>query len=79
MATDAGGNDGSTLARSFTGNETGGSLGTGIVEVADGFVGQQEAEWLAERTDDGNALLLTDRQLSHGGVAFLGDVELFKP
>lgn len=79
MAADAGGDDGGALAGGFTGNETGCCLSTVIIEVADGLVGQQEAEGLTERAYDGDALLLPERQQAHGGVAFLGDVEFGEP
>ena len=41
--------------------------------MAHRFVEQDEVEGLAQRTHEGHALLLPDREVRHGGVAFVGE------
>ena len=75
----AGCDDGRSLSGGFAAYEACGIGSTGVVEVADGFVGQQETEGLAERPDEGNPLLLTEREEAHGNVLLVGDTEFFEP
>ena len=48
------------------------------IKVAYWFVKYEEVGWLAQRTNDCNALLLADGQSCHGAVQFVGNAHDFK-
>lgn len=50
-----------------------------IVQMAYGFICQQEVEWLGQGTHHGYPLLLSDAHLPHGFVDFVRYAQLLKP
>lgn len=79
MLSDACDDDGSTLSGGFLGDELGHQFAVAVVEMAHGLVGQKEVEGLRQRTNQGDALLLSERHHTDLLAAFLADFQAIKP
>src|SRR5574344_486235 len=54
-------------------------LGIGIVEMADGLVGQDEIERLHQRTNHGHTLLLSETHTPYFGIQFVAYAQAVEP
>ena len=79
MLSDARGDDGCALSGGFLGDELSHQFAVAVVEMAHGFVGQEEVEGLHKRTNQRDALLLTEGHHADLFVAFLADFQAVKP
>ena len=79
MFTDGGGDDGCSLTAYFVHEDVCHYLGVGVVEVGDGFVDEDEVERLAEGTNHGYALLLTEGHASYEAIFLIGNAEAVEP
>src|ERR1700759_5220038 len=51
------------------------TLGLGVVEIAGGFVGKEQARAVDDRSGDGDALLLATGQLGRAGAGLFGEAD----
>ena len=79
MLSDACDDDCCALTVGFLSDELPHQFAVAVVEMAHGFVGQEEIEWLRQRTNHRHALLLSERHHTDLLVAFLTDFQAVKP
>lgn len=77
--TDGGRDDAGAAASGFLRDYFGGNEIVGGIQMRHGFVEEDEIEGHAERADDGESLLLTDRHFPGRIVASGGDTESIEP
>ena len=79
MVADAGDDDGGALTLCLGHHDLCHHAAVVTVEVADGFVGQQEVEGLAQGTHECHALLLAVAEVAELRGAFVSDAQRLKP
>ncbi len=79
MFTDARSNEASSLGTNFGQQKVGHEAGIVIVEMTNGFVGNEEVEGLHQGAQQGYALLLTVRHPRDERLCFVSDTELLEP